>query len=193
MSSYMNNLFNVFQKGLNRELIMCNKVLWLTGLSGSGKTTIANGLSSELVKLNKKVKILDGDNIRNSIHTELGFTPGDIEINNKKIARMCKEMIKDFEIIIVPIISPFSSLRKVAREIIGPHFFEIYVMASINTVQLRDVKGLYKKVAEGKIENFIGIDPLVPYEVPENPDFILNTEEESKSESVMRLLEFCNH
>jgi len=174
----------------NFNLIMRNKVLWFTGLSGSGKTTIANSLSEILIKQNYKVKILDGDEIRESIHSDLGFSPEDIAVNNQKVAFLCKEMIGTYDFIIVPIISPFSRSRKIAREIIGLHFFEIYIKSSLDYVISRDVKGLYKKALNGEIDNFIGIDPTVPYEIPTNPDIIIDTKTEKISESVLKLLKF---
>jgi len=170
---------------------MGKKVLWFTGLSGSGKTTIANELSDNLIKLNKKVKIIDGDQIRNSLHKNLSFHPKDIELNNKKIALMCKDLIQNFDFLLVPIISPFRRSRKLASKIIGDYFFEIFINASLNEVQKRDVKGLYKKALNGEIDNFIGIDDAVPYEKPIKPDLILFTEKESVSESVNKLLNLC--
>jgi len=169
---------------------MHTKVLWFTGLSGSGKTTIANSLSKRLGDKGYKVKILDGDEIRDSIHSDLGFTPEDIELNNKKVSVLCKERIKLYDVIIVPIISPFSRARKLAREIIGSHFYEIYIKSSLSNVISRDVKGLYKKALSGEIDNFIGIDPSVPYEIPKVPDITLDTNKEKIAESVAKLLRF---
>lgn len=179
-----------FQRNVN--LIMFNKVLWFTGLSGSGKTTIANCLYKKLLKINYKVKILDGDEIRDSIHTDLAFSPKDIELNNQKIAYLCKEIVESYDTIIVPIISPFSRSRKLARKIIGVEFFEIYIKASLDNVISRDVKGLYKKALAGEIDNFIGIDPIVPYEIPKFPDLTLDTNKEKISESVTKLLKFID-
>ena len=169
---------------------MCWKVLWFTGLSGSGKTTIAKGLSTELKKCGNKVKIFDGDEIRESKHTELRFTPKDIELNNKKIALLCKSLIASYDFIIVPIISPFSRSRELARQLIGSTFCEIYIKSSLATVIKRDIKGLYKKALEGKIDNFIGIDSSVPYQPPKNPNLILDTEKETKSVSIKKILKF---
>ena len=171
---------------------MIRKVLWLTGLSGSGKTTIATSISKKLIKKNYKVKILDGDKIRDSIHTNLGFSPSDIELNNQKIAFLCKELMGSFDLVIVPIISPFSRSRKLAREIIGEGFFEIYIKSFLDNVISRDVKGLYKKALAGEIDNFIGIDPNVPYEIPKFPDLTLDTNKEKISESVTKLLKFID-
>ena len=169
---------------------MYPRVLWFTGLSGSGKTTIAKGLYNELRRFGKKVKILDGDEIRESLHTELGFTHKDIELNNEKIALLCKSFIKTYDFIIVPIIAPFTQSRQLASRLIGPSFSEIYIKSSLSTVINRDVKGLYKKALNGEINNFIGIDPLVPYEPPKKPDLILDTETEGKSVSITKLLKF---
>jgi len=172
---------------------MIRKVLWLTGLSGSGKTTIATSISKKLIKKNYKVKILDGDEIRDSIHTNLGFSPSDIELNNQKIAFLCKELMGSFDLVIVPIISPFSRSRKLARKIIGEGFFEIYIKSFLDNVISRDVKGLYKKALAGEIDNFIGIDPSVPYEIPKFPDLTLDTNKEKPSESVIKLLKFIEY
>jgi len=169
---------------------MCKKVLWFTGLSGSGKTTIAINLFKELIRKNYKAKILDGDEIRESIHTDLGFSPEDIELNNQKVASLCKKLVKEYDIIIVPIISPFSRSRKLARKIIGAEFVEVYIKSSLANVISRDVKGLYKKALKGEIDNFIGIASNVPYEIPKSPDFTLDTNEEKISESVTKLLKF---
>lgn len=172
---------------------MFNKVLWFTGLSGSGKTTIAKSLSKKLIKKNYNVKILDGDEIRESIHTDLGFSPEDIELNNQKISFLCKKLIMSYDIVIVPIISPFSRSRECARRIIGAGFYEIYIKSSLDKVISRDVKGLYKKALAGKIDNFIGIDASVPYEIPKFPDIILDTNEEKISDSVTKLLKFIKN
>jgi len=131
-----------------------SKVLWFTGLSGSGKTTIAEGTYQHLIKNGKKVKILDGDKIRGEIHYNLGFTKMDIEKNNKKIAELCIDLISSYDFIIVPIISPFSYLRKKVRAMIGLGFYEIYIQASLTKVINRDVKGLYKKALRNEINNF---------------------------------------
>ena len=167
-------------------------VLWFTGLSGSGKTTIASGLYEELTRRGKKIKILDGDEIRNSIHSDLSFTPDDIEKNNQLIAELCKNNINSYNFLLVPIISPFRRSRSAAKDLIGSGFVEIYIKATIKKVISRDVKGLYKKAIDGKIENFIGIDKKVPYEEPFNPDITINTELEDPRESISKIIKYLN-
>jgi len=167
-------------------------VLWFTGLSGSGKSTIAAGVSKKLRKKNYSVKILDGDEIRNSIHVNLGFSRDDILKNNKNIAIICKEIMYDYDIILVPIISPFKNSRHSAKKIIGNSFIEVYIKSDLKTVIKRDVKGLYKKALKGEIDNFIGINPVVPYEPPENPDIILDTKKETAKECVQRLYSYLD-
>ena len=166
---------------------MNNKVLWFTGLSGSGKSTIASGLSKKLLENNYSVKIIDGDEIRESAHAHLGFSYNDISENNKKIAVICRELLQKFNFILVPIISPFKTSRLNAKKIIGESFVEVYIKSNLKTVINRDVKGLYKKALKGEINNFIGISSNVPYEPPENPNIILDTEIETVKESVQKM------
>ncbi len=167
---------------------MTATVLWFTGLSGAGKTTIASGVSKILIDQNYSVKIIDGDDIRDSIHTKLGFTPEDISTNNEQIAIMCLSMLADFNYIFVPIISPFKDSRAQASKILGHTFTEVYVKSDITTLIERDTKGLYKKALNNQLANMIGIDPLVPYEPPNSPDIVLNTKEETKANSIRKLL-----
>ena len=169
---------------------MVANVLWFTGLSGSGKTSIALGACEKLSKYGKTVKILDGDEIRESLHKDLGFTTKDIELNNEKIALLCKKNINNYDFIMVPIISPFTRNRELADQLIGPTYSEIYVKASLPTVIQRDVKVLYNKALNYEIDNFIGIDPSTPYEPPENPDLTLNTDIETIGESIAKLFDF---
>lgn len=160
------------------------KVIWFTGLSGSGKTTITKGLYKHLRNRGKRVKILDGDEIREDLHSQLGFTPDDIRKNNALVAQMCKSLKKDYDYILVALISPFSESRKQAREIIGNGFTEVYLKASIETLIKRDVKSLYEKALHGQIDNFIGISPSVPYEPPNNPEICIDTETLSSKEAI---------
>jgi adenylylsulfate kinase len=165
-------------------------VLWFTGLSGSGKTTLALKLSSKLKKKGKKVKIIDGDEIRNSIHSTLTFSPKDIKKNNQLIAQLCKKYIDRYNFILVPIISPFRDSRVSAKSLIGSNFIEVYIKTTLETVIKRDVKGLYKKALNGEIKNFIGIDKKVPYEPPLFPEIIVNTELDMPEESVSKIIKY---
>ena len=172
---------------------MISKVLWFTGLSGSGKSTIAIQVSKNLKIKNYKVKILDGDEIRETINLHLGFTPKDIRRNNRVIANICLNLISQYHFIFVPIISPFQDTRKVAKEIIGQSFVEIYIKSKLSTVINRDVKGLYSKAVNGEIKNFIGIAPEVPYKPPKTPALTLDTDKETVDQSVQKMLHFLEN
>lgn len=166
------------------------KVYWFTGLSGSGKTTIVERLVKILEGRGKKVKIYDGDAVREKLNKHLKFSPQHIMENNRIISQLCLDDIYSYDYIFTPIISPFSVARDNARKMIGNSFYLIYVKASLSEVSLRDPKGLYKEALSGKIKNFIGIDEHVPYEVPDNADLILDTEHNDVQVCVSKLLEF---
>ena len=174
------------------EKIIKNKqafVLWFTGLSGSGKTTIALELKKKLVDKGKKVDILDGDSIRDSINLHLGFSRNDIRENNLTIAKIAKERLLNYDFILVPIISPYKNDRTEAKRIIGAeNFFEVFINTPIDECINRDPKGLYKKALNGKIKNFIGICNDTPYEEPAQPDILVQTENLSINESVNKIL-----
>ncbi|TRZ53308.1 adenylyl-sulfate kinase [bacterium] len=163
-------------------------VLWFTGLSGSGKSTIADKVSIILSQSRKKVAIFDGDVIRNTIHKGLRFTPEDIKENNRKVALLCLENKGLYDFILVPVISPFHESRAYARNVLSPCFIEIYVKADLSECIKRDVKGLYKDALSGLIDNFIGISPSTPYEEPLDPDICLDTIRQDVDESVSQLL-----
>ena len=163
-------------------------VLWFTGLSGAGKTTITSRVAEILQAQGRTVKILDGDVVRRELHKHLGFTPEDIKENIRLLAQLCLKNLDAYDYVLVAAISPFRDARRKAREVIGKNFLEVYVRASLNTVIERDAKGLYQKALRGEIENFIGIDPKVPYEEPQRPDIILDTETQSIDQSVEKLL-----
>lgn len=172
---------------------MQGKVLWLTGLSGSGKSTIAHQSCELLLKSKYNVKILDGDYIRNTLHKTLKFTPEDITENNRRTAIICKNMLDQYNYLIVPIISPFKKSRLEVSNIIGPNYVEIYVKAKLDTVIERDTKGFYKKAINGKINLFIGIDPRVPYEPPDNPNLVLDTDLLSPEKCVKKLIKYLGN
>lgn len=167
-------------------------VFWFTGLSGSGKTTIVNGVSKILSALGKKVKIYDGDAVRAEINKHLTFSPEHIKENNKIIAELCVKDNNAYDYIFVPVISPFLKSRQLAKRIIGKYFYLIYTKASIAAVIEKDPKGLYKKALSGQINNFIGISVNVPYEEPQDADLTLDTEHESIEACVKKLINFIN-
>ncbi len=166
------------------------KILWFTGLSGSGKTTIANMLKAKLEEKGKTVAILDGDIVRETHNRHLGFTREDIRENNKIISELAIK--EDADYILIPIISPYQEDRTAARKLIGDNFVEVYVNASVEECSRRDVKGLYYKARVGEINNLIGVADTNPYQRPIDPELELKTKEESVEESVNKILEFLN-
>lgn len=167
---------------------------WLTGLSGSGKTTIIKETQRLLVKANKKIKVYDGDAVREQITKHLTFSPEHIKENNKIIAELCLKDINSnkYDYIFVAVISPFQESRDHAKEIIGSSFSLIYCKSSFEEVIRRDTKGLYKKALAGQINNFIGIDKKVPYQPPQGADLVLDTEAEDIKSCVTKLMNFIN-
>ncbi len=162
------------------------KVLWFTGLSGSGKSTITEILKKEFDKLGESYQVFDGDDVRTKLHKHLGFSPTDIKENNRLIIKLCKEQMGKVNYILVPIISPFKESRIMARQAFGNNFIEIYLDCSYEECKKRDIKGLYKKADAGEIENFIGLH--VPYEPPENPEVRIESYKESVIDSVNKIL-----
>lgn len=163
-------------------------VIWFTGLSGSGKTTIAIKLKKRLEAIGKSVEILDGDVIRGTFNKHLGFSRDDIRENNKLIAELTRKSMKNFDFVLVPIISPYKEDREKARSIVGDNFFELFVNSSLKICIERDTKGLYKKALSGEIKNFIGISESNPYEPPYNPHIEVCTDQESVEESTKNIL-----
>jgi bifunctional enzyme CysN/CysC len=164
------------------------KVLWFTGLSGSGKSTIANALEVELHGRGLHTYILDGDNVRQGLNRDLGFTDTDRVENIRRIAEVARLMMDAGLIVMTSFISPFRRERDLARELIGPeNFIEIFVDTPLEICEQRDVKGLYKKARQGKIPNMTGVNS--PYEVPLAPDVTVRTQETSLAESVRALRE----
>ena len=162
------------------------KVLWFTGLSGSGKSTIANALEVDLHARGMHTYILDGDNIRQGLNRDLGFTDTDRVENIRRIAEVAKLMMDAGLIVMTSFISPFRRERDLARELIGPeNFIEIFVDTPLEVCEQRDVKGLYKKAREGKIPNMTGVNS--PYEAPHAADVTIRTQEIPLEESVTAL------
>ena len=166
-------------------------VIWFTGLSGSGKSTIAIELEKKLINMNKKVYRLDGDNIRHGLNSDLGFCKEDRNENIRRIAEVAA-LFKDAGLItLVSFISPYRKMREFARQKLGKSaFYEIYVKADLKTCLKRDPKGLYKKAKNKEINDFTGISS--PYEEPKNPDLILDTTKLSVEQAIERLIEMIN-
>ena len=188
-----NNIYPIFDRMLTRadkeELLNQHSVMiWFTGLSGSGKSTIAIALERELQKRGLLCRILDGDNIRSGINNNLGFSEEDRVENIRRIAEIGKLFVDTGIITIAAFISPNNDIREMAANIIGKeNFLEIFVCTPIEECERRDVKGLYAKARRGEIKNFTGIS--APFEAPANPALSIDTSKLSVEESVNKLLE----
>jgi bifunctional enzyme CysN/CysC len=164
-------------------------VVWFTGLSGSGKSTIANILEQKLHTIGKRTYLLDGDNVRHGLNKDLGFTDTDRVENIRRVAEVSKLMVDAGLITLVSFISPFKSERQMARDLLSSdEFFEIFVNTPLEECEKRDPKGLYKKARAGELKNFTGIDSL--YEEPENPDIILDTASSNAEELTDQIINF---
>ncbi|MGC3948789.1 MAG: adenylyl-sulfate kinase [Chryseolinea sp.] len=170
---------------LNQHAVL----VWFTGLSGSGKSTLAVQLEAQLHERGFKTYLLDGDNIRAGLNKDLTFTDEGRVENIRRIGEVAKLMIDAGVIVLSAFISPFQSDRDQVRQIIGDsHYIEVFVDAPLELCEQRDVKGLYKKARAGEVKNFTGIDS--PYELPNDPDLIIETGKMSVDESVKELLTF---
>lgn len=188
------NIHPIFDQLLQREqreqrLNQKSKVLWLTGLSGSGKSTIARQLEQALFQKGFFPQVLDGDNIRSGINNNLGFQEMDRIENIRRIAEISKLYLHSGIICINSFISPTQAIRAMAKEIIGEEdFIEIYINAPLAVCEKRDVKGLYKKARKGEIKGFTGID--APYEAPDHPSLEIKTDQLSIVEASQQILTF---
>lgn len=178
----------------NRNNLLGNKsfVVWFTGLSGSGKSALTNELEQKLISDGILTYILDGDNIRNGLNKDLGFSESDRKENIRRIGEVAKLMVDSGIIVLTAFISPFREDRKIVRELLEENeFMEVYVKCPLEVCEERDVKGLYKKAREGKIKAFTGIDS--PYEEPEFPEIVIETDKLSIDESVNKLYEYIKN
>ena len=174
----------------NQSAINANsKVIWLTGLSGSGKTTCAIDLERRLIMDGFKIQILDGDIVRNGINSDLSFSIEDRKENIRRVAHMSKLLLGNGIICINSFITPTKELREMARDIVGKeNYIEVFINCPIEVCIERDVKGLYRKAIEGKIHDFTGISS--PFEKPLHADVEVNTNDLSIEETVSRIYEF---
>ncbi len=167
-------------------------ILWFTGLSGSGKSTIANLVEKKLYSIGKHTYLLDGDNVRHGLNKDLGFTDADRVENIRRIAEVAKLMVDAGQIVLVSFISPFHSERRMARELVEQgEFFEVFIDTPIHVAEERDPKGLYKKMRRGELKNFTGIDS--PYEAPENPEIHINTTKLTPEQAVDEIVNYLTH
>ena len=192
MSNTSNHIHPEFERQVPREdkealLGQKGLVVWLYGMSGSGKSTIANAAERVLHKQGRMTTILDGDNLRSGINKNLGFSDDDRRENIRRVAHIARVFAQQGIITFISVITPRAELRDMARDIIGDDYFEVYVKASYELCEQRDVKGLYAKAASGEIKNFTGKDSS--FEEPTNPDLLINTADQSIEDSVCTLLE----
>jgi len=164
-------------------------IIWFTGLSGSGKSTLAHSVEEELYKLNCRTFVLDGDNVRHGLSSNLTFSDNDRKENTRRVGEAAKLMMEAGVITITAFISPFREDRDNVRRLLPQEdFIEIFCNASLEVCESRDVKGLYKRARAGEIKNYTGIDS--PYEEPDDPELVIDTESESLEESVTKVINF---
>lgn len=194
MEKKATNIYPIFDRMMSRDdkeqlLKQRGMMLWFTGLSGSGKSTVAIALERELHSRGLLCRILDGDNIRSGINNNLGFSAEDRVENIRRIAEVGRLFVDTGIITIAAFISPNNQLREMAAEIIGKdNFVEVFVSTPLEECEKRDVKGLYAKARCGEIKNFTGIS--APFEAPEHPDITLDTSKLPVEESVKILLDY---
>lgn len=194
--STQDNIYPIFDRMLSRhdkEQLLGQKgvMLWFTGLSGSGKSTVAIALERELQKRGLLCRILDGDNIRTGINANLGFSADDRRENIRRVAEVAKLFVDTGIITIAAFVSPTGDLRNLAQHIIGKDDFkEIFISTPIEECERRDVKGLYARARRGEVKNFTGIS--APFEAPQHPALSLDTSKLSLEESVAQLLQLLN-
>ncbi len=194
MKETKGNIFTIFDEILQRKekeelLNQKSKVIWMTGLSGSGKTTVAKGVERYLHSQGILNQLLDGDNIRVGISNNLSFSSDDRAENIRRIAEVSKLFLNCGVVTLNCFVSPTIEIRNIAKNIIGEeNFIEVYINASVETCENRDIKGLYKKARKGEIKDFTGIS--APFEAPKNPEIEINTSELSIDESVQKVLDY---
>jgi adenylylsulfate kinase len=154
-------------------------IFWLTGLSGAGKTTLCEMVKPLLEAQGKKVKILDGDDVRATYNDPIGFEYPDILRNNLHIVELAKLHRSEFDVILIPVIAPYEEIRTAVKSQLAPSYFLVYCNANVEVVSNRDTKGLYSKAQSGAIKNLVGVSTGFPYQVPILPDLVLDTKHDS--------------
>lgn len=174
----------------DREKLLGQKgiLIWFTGLSGSGKSTVATMLEKKLHDMGKLTYLLDGDNVRHGLNSDLGFSKEDRIENIRRIAELSKLFVDAGVITITTFISPFIKDREAVRELLKDDFIEVYIDCPIEVCEKRDPKGIYKKARKGEIKNFTGIDS--PYEPPVNPEVTVKTHVDSLEECVSKIIDY---
>ena len=168
------------------------KVIWLTGMSGSGKTTIASSAGLILGEMGISVHQIDGDDVRKSYGRKLGFSRADIFLNNQTVVQLADAARKISDLVLITVIGPLNGGRLLAREAFAPKFSEVFVSAKLDTLHNRDTKGLYSQAARGEINDLIGVGNGVTYESPLNPGLLIDTDLESVHDSVEKFVKFVN-
>ena len=195
MADKINSLFPIFDKMMSREekeqlLGQRGIMIWMTGLSGSGKSTIALGVERELHRRGILCRILDGDNIRTGINQDLGFSKEDRRENIRRIAEVGKLFVETGIVTIACFVSPTNELRQLARDIIGKgDFREVYISTPLSECERRDAKGLYARARRGEVKDFTGIS--APFEAPAHPDLSLDTSQMTLKEEVEAVVEMA--
>ena len=178
---------NVNRELRNKQNHHKSFIIWFTGLSGSGKSTIAHAVEEELFKQGCRTFVLDGDNVRQGLSSNLGFSEQDREENIRRVGEAAKLMVEAGIITLTAFISPYKQDRERVKSMMPQgDFIEIYCEATLETCERRDIKGYYKKARAGIIKNYTGIDS--PYEIPDNPELTLNTDDQTQEESVQAVL-----
>ena len=189
----MENIYPIYGQMLQRSdkekfLKQRGILVWFTGLSGSGKSTLAVALEKELHQQGHMTIILDGDNIRHGINSNLGFSPHDRLENIRRIAEIAKLFVNNGIIVLAAFISPTEQMRSIPRHLLGDDYIEIFVDTPLEVCEQRDVKGLYEKARRGEVKEFTGIS--APFEIPECPAMVINTSQESIKKCTENIMSF---
>jgi adenylyl-sulfate kinase len=169
-------------------------IIWFTGMSGSGKSTLANKLKKQLQDKGYRVQIFDGDTIRDSYTTQLGFGRKDVLTNNLNIAQKCLDLRSNCDVMLVPVISPYQEVRSKVRKRLEPNFHLIYLTTTLDNLKKRDTKGLYALADSGVIKDLIGFSKETPYEVPDDAELTIDTtDQKTITESTTQLVNYIKN